>query len=205
MNACGGCTPLSTDPGDLCGDSDCGVWVCGEGELVCADRGANSCGGCEPRSLIAGSPCECEDDVEPGTVQCDETGNPYCDSALSNRCGGCTALPAVPGTPCGSLGCGVWVCAGTEEVVCPDEPVDACGICSGRVDVEAGDPCVRCGEEGEVVCEETAGAICDAPGVNTCGGCTTLELEPGDPCPPPSCGVAECNPDGTIWCQEDCG
>jgi hypothetical protein len=50
--------------------------------------------------------------------------------AIPNGCGGCSVLAREPGTPCGACG-GVYVCDGTDAVVCDDPCSDEIGCSDG--------------------------------------------------------------------------
>ncbi|MBU1070769.1 hypothetical protein KJ975_14495, partial [Myxococcota bacterium] len=58
VNACGGCTTLTGDPGDACGV--CGQLDCtGPETLACSDPGVNDCGSCAVLPHVPGTDCAC--------------------------------------------------------------------------------------------------------------------------------------------------
>lgn len=147
-NACGGCDPLQTAPGETCEvEQGEGNWACESMESVyCAENGVNPCGGNTTLEGMPGQTCgECED----GIYVCSGPERVVCRGATErNACGGCGRLGAEPSDSCGSCSGGKYICATTEEVVCVDDATNSCGGCGDLVF----EPGKRCGREGVWTC-----------------------------------------------------
>jgi hypothetical protein len=136
-NACGGCAALTEEPRAACSD----------GSGACEVAGVFECDGMDAVSCNATArPSEPED--------CDDADND-CDGRIDegvlNGCGGCARLEHERGDSCtaGSGACagrGVYVCMGTDAVVCDARArtpaAESCdgedNDCDGSVDEEAG-------------------------------------------------------------------
>ena len=129
--------------------------------------------------------------------------------SVPNECGGCTSLGAPPLTPCGTCGSGVWVCNGTDGVMCAgDEGEDARNACDGcdRLDATPGTACGECGG-GTWTCDSGDAVRCeggDAP-MNACDGCAALAGRPGDPCGTCDSGAWRCASGEHVICDGDRG
>jgi len=136
-NACGGCSMLSHEVGDACGDA-CAQWVCdGPDAVACAPGAVNACGTCAPLDRVIGSSCgEC------GTWQCSEsTEETVCADPGRNLCGGCAPLEADPGALCGECDA-TWECGDDDEhVVCDGPGRNVCGGCGGDPGAIVGAAC----------------------------------------------------------------
>ncbi|TVR03497.1 MAG: hypothetical protein EA398_04775 [Deltaproteobacteria bacterium] len=224
-NACGGCDPLPSTPGDACGT--CGTVQCsGVERVVCAGDSPNACGGCSTLSGAPGGSCgTC------GTLECRNENALRCAGDNPNACGGCNTLSGAPGGSCGTCGtlecrnenalrcagdnpnacggcntlsqtvgspcgdCGTWECAGTSLVACAGGDANACGGC-GTLSAQPGSICSTSCGDGTVRCDGADAVRCDGPEVNACGGCGTLPAPPGTPCGPCSLGEWACSGSG---------
>ena len=108
------------------------------------------------------------------------------DAGELNLCGGTRALiydqsEARPGDSCGACSEGGLVCNGPESLRCvgASEP-NECGGCI-PLDGAVGQACGECGE-GSFTCQDGTLVCGDERPGNACGGCGTLEHEPGTPC-----------------------
>ncbi|MFT4705717.1 MAG: hypothetical protein ACI81R_003428 [Bradymonadia bacterium] len=123
-----------------------------------------------------------------------------------NSCGGLTELPVEPDVPCGPCALDVWVCDGTDSLVCSGETVaNACGGCD-VVELAPGSSCGVCGG-GVVVCETDNSTDCVLLGeeLNACGGCEALAGMPGSECGTCGSGAWACTDDGGVRCVGDGG
>ncbi len=155
VNACGGCRALTGEPGEPCGESDCGTFECiGLDTLACIGDATNACGGCAPSDADLGDACG---DSGCGVISCDGT-EVVCVGDELNECGGCGELPAAAGDPCGQADCpGVYACE-DNSLVCDGDGVNACGGCE-ILSGEVGDDCGDCGQ---YVCDTTTSQLtCD--------------------------------------------
>ena len=122
-NSCGGCAPLSAEPGQACGECGLGAWACeGEESVTCSGEvGRNVCGGC---GVIVGevdTPCgEC------GTLACEGPDELICFERPQNACGGCEPLEERLGEACGT--CGVWACGPRGSAVCEERDPGICQV-----------------------------------------------------------------------------
>jgi formylglycine-generating enzyme required for sulfatase activity len=193
-NACGGSVLLAASPGAACGAGGLGQIVCdGADTVTCVvENDVTVCGAdaathtapigdeCDPDSvyICTGSGAACVEQVE-----------------APNSCGGTTPLDAVAGDSCGDCDAGVWICDGTDALVCElgaGEGRNACGGCAA-LPADAGGPCGDCGT-GELVCSiDGESLLCDDLSSlrNACGGCGTLASTTSDECGP--CGRWECD------------
>lgn len=187
-NACGGCDDLEDQPGHNCeSENGEGTTGCvGPDEVRCVLPGENACGGDQFLNDIPGTVCgQCDG----GVVACDGTGDTECLGAEDgvNACGGCEPLKATPGEECGRCD-GTWECDGTSALVCDDADRNACGRCE---DLGGNSPGDACGSDAIFVCYEE-GLQCTESVTNPCGGTSTLDADPGEPC-------GECD-DGYVVC-----
>ena len=172
------------------GDNACG----GEGTLTfdgaTADPG-DSCGPCEEGEL------ECADEE---SLEC-------VGAADANACGGCDTLDGEPGDECGDDG--VWECAGENAVQCNEDDLgeNACGgedeLTYEGSPASPEDPCGPC-DDGALACESEESLTCEgASETNECGGCQTLEEEPGESCGDDDEGIWRCDGDNALECDEE--
>lgn len=162
LAACGPGTP-----DEVCTDGD---------ERVCysGPDGTSGVGLCRSgvQTCVAGAwSAACVGQVLPREEACDQLDNDCngkTDEFLRNGCGGCTTLPAQPGAACEA--CGVWVCDGTDAVICepPAElPGGSCTAINGCAGIK------QCGEDGVLVCiaseERNECGVCGGGGVSNLG------------------------------------
>ncbi len=137
-NACGGCTVLDHQPGEIC--PTCGAYLCqGKEAVTCPGGSPNNCMQCNrPNVTGLGQACV-GDNGCPGTTGCSPDGGTEtaCPGAKKNNCGVC-GMPDVPnlGSACNTGGCaGALKCnpAGTGSV-CGGNNRNNCNVC-GAADV----------------------------------------------------------------------
>jgi len=201
-NACGGCGALAADVGATCGHCG-GTWQCGpDGALACSDdREPNVCGGCVDLG-VASPGAICETEGQPGVTRCIGLDAIQCIPLAANGCGGTETLDGVPGTFCGACDRGVFVCNGTDTVVCQgaDTGVNACGGC-GALQGAPGATCAGC--DGTWACDtDNASVTCQNTPFNACGGCEVLDGVPGETCDD---GVWACSGVDAVACVPDGG
>jgi hypothetical protein len=132
-NACGGCTPLPSKPGDSCGA--CGRYGCASREaLTCRLNQLNNCGVCgAPDVTGVGASCVGANGCA-GKTECADGGvGLQCAAVKRNNCGVCGAadVPDLEGSCTLDGGCtGKWVCnaAGTSAA-CQSATANNCGVC----------------------------------------------------------------------------
>ena len=163
-NACGGCTVLEHNPGEIC--PTCGTYICqGKEAVTCPGGSPNNCSQCNRPNVIGlGQPCV-GDNGCPGTTACASDGGaePACPGAKKNNCNAC-GMPDVPGlgNACSAGGCaGTLKCnaAGTGTV-CGGPNRNNCNAC-GQPDVPGiGTKCGGAGC-GVLTCSATGdGGVC---------------------------------------------
>ncbi len=132
-NACGGCTILEHNPGELC--PTCGTYLCqGKEALTCPGGAPNNCMQCNrPNVMGLGQSCV-GDNGCPGTTQCPIDGGsvPACPGGPKNNCNVC-GMVDVPGvaTACNTGGCaGMLKCnAAGNGTVCGGPGRNNCNAC----------------------------------------------------------------------------
>ncbi len=215
LNECGGCATLAGAVDDACGTCNSGTLACdGQENLLCdGDQGEaarNACGGC---AVLPGTPADSCGTCNTGTFVCANGGetlncnNDQGDAAL-NDCGGCTPLEGIPNvTRCGECDLGVLTCANdNESLECAGDMGpgvrNVCGGCAVLPEgAEVGGECGQGECPGTFACDGNDLLICTGAGVNVCGGCDTLDNDPGDACG--QCGEFVCNGDNAVRCEEN--
>ncbi len=132
----------------------------------------------------------CTDLREVDPVDLDALSDPEVNTTFVtlNACGGYAQLALdgqilSPGDPCGPCGAGVVSCAGTESLVCLDDPgTNDCGGCAtlpgrpGRLCGDCNQGTWECSDDGDTL-------VCAGDrDVNACGGCAVLAALPGADC-----------------------
>lgn len=130
-NLCGGCSPLSQEPGIACGPCSEGVIKCaGSNEVICDNarplESLNACGGCTILDQQPYQPCGT---CESGLTRCTDENTVVCVGDLSedalNECGGCEILDHNIGDPCGPCDMDHYICLG-ETLVCDGSTHGCC-------------------------------------------------------------------------------
>lgn len=180
-NACGGCTTLDHQPGDVC--DPCGTWACTGREVVTCNGGRlNNCGACNtPDVMGLNGSCVGANGCA-GSLGCPDAGSTaVCVAAMKNNCGVCgAAAVSGVGDMCSSGGCnGTLACnmAGTGSV-CTGPGRNNCNACGQPAVPNLGDRCTL------------TGPGCGVLGCNAAGDgseCVASQVDPdsdgvADPC-----------------------
>lgn len=137
-NACGGCTVLEHNPGEIC--PTCGTYICqGKDAVTCPGGTPNNCAQCNRPNVVGLGQACVGDNGCPGTTSCAADGGtePACPGLKKNNCGVC-GMPDVAnlGDACNTGGCaGTLKCnpAG-NGTVCGGPNRNNCNAC-GQPDV----------------------------------------------------------------------
>jgi hypothetical protein len=203
VNQCGGCLSPPATLGTACGPCE-STWQCVENEFACVGALAGECGDCRPPLVRPGEVCRTEDlsdgttvcGAMPGSAECLTQTAPGCavgrgpDPPECDVCGRQAVRCAADGwSCCDDPECGAWPLAADT---------DLCGDCGWIPDV-VGQPCGQCGGAGRWELDCVAGTVRCVETRNACGGCSTLDVQPGERC---ATGVIACaSPESTVCTQ----
>ena len=116
LNACGGCAPLDSNPGESCGSCG-GVYECTGTEALACSVDANVCGGCGELSNPLGADCSV------GVGACAASDTYVCDTSIGD-----TVCNAVAGDPVAE------VCDNGIDDDCDGAVDEGCASCADYTD-----------------------------------------------------------------------